>query len=718
MSKFVWELPPTISTTKELLKLVKTHLTESEGVFAAKLLQQRRITPETAVTFLSPDKYQPTSVDAFGQEIKLAITRLEKAINQSEKVTIWGDFDADGVTATSLLYSGLGEFFPDNLSYYIPNRLTESHGLNKPGIAKLATQGIKLIITCDNGSTNLAEINYAKELGIDIIITDHHSLPENRPEVVAILNPRYFAENHPLYHLSGVGIAYKLLEGVYAAWQQTAPPENLLDLVAIGLIADLVELKGDCRYLAQKGLQQLQRQKNWNTATRPGVYYLLEKCTTNGDRPGDISYGIGPRINAVSRIYGDSSLIVELLTAKDRKKCEKLAHQVELANTRRKELEKNTLRQVQTKAKAIDLSTTPVLVLAEQGWQVGILGLIANTIAREYNRPTILLSIEGKIARGSACSPHNLDLYELIKSQTQFLSSFGGHPYAAGLSLPVENLTLFTTAINQVARSKITNLNLQPILSLDLVVTVKDLGKNLFKELKLLEPYSMGNPKPQLLIKNCLFTEIKSSNIRDSSSQKIRYQKTTFLLQDQSTNQGFPGVWWGHSASELPTDIPCDVVVELDCNLSQQQYEVRLIDWQIAQENNYYQRSNPLNHSQQTPPYPNNWNPNQARDIWYQLIGIAKYLLRTGQSVTSEKLQTKLQISDRSLSIGLETLTYLGYTITNLEQKLCVNSYQPPLVVPQENIDFFLEILNEELFQKRYHQLTSYCFSPGKIESP
>ncbi|HAG81979.1 MAG TPA: single-stranded-DNA-specific exonuclease RecJ, partial [Cyanobacteria bacterium UBA12227] len=244
------------------------------------------------------DVYNPASPFEFGQEMKSAIKRLHQAIKAGEKVTIWGDFDADGITATSVLWEGLGQFFTQNqqLTYYIPNRLTESHGLNRAGIDQLATSETKLIVTCDTGSTNLKEIDYAQQLGIDIIITDHHTLPDERPPVISIINPRYFAETHPLFHLSGVAVAYKLVEALYQTLPNIPkqPVEDLLDLVAIGLIADLVQLSGDCRYLAQRGIQKLQQQLK--TRTRPGVARLLELCQRSGDRPTDISFGIGPRI--------------------------------------------------------------------------------------------------------------------------------------------------------------------------------------------------------------------------------------------------------------------------------------------------------------------------------------------------------------------------------------------------------------------------------------
>ncbi|ELR99210.1 single-stranded-DNA-specific exonuclease RecJ [Gloeocapsa sp. PCC 73106] len=741
MSELLWQLQSTSVIPQELIDLVQSHLPESRGIYGATLLHQRGISVTAAKAFINPDEYQPTGGDAFGQEMKRALQRLQKAIEEREKVTIWGDFDADGITATCVLWEGLSTFLQqgETLDYYIPDRFRESHGLNSQGITELANRGTQLIVTCDTGSNNLEEIALARELGIDIIITDHHTLPEDRPEVISIINPRYFASTHPLYHLSGVAVAYKLMESLYLSLEQPAP-ESLLDLVAIGLIADLVELKGDCRYLAQLGIKQLQKQNNLDTATRLGVHYLLAYCQRNGDRPTDIGFGIGPRINAVSRIYGESSFLVELLTSKDAKQCQKLAEKAELANTRRKELQKNTTKEVKKKLTQLDLSTTSVIVLADSQWSTGVLGLAASAIAREYHRPTILLTILDDLAMGSARSIDNLDLYELVKSQVHLLLRFGGHPFAAGLSLPVENLPLFIEGINQIARSIVNPSNRLSILTIDLVVTVKELGKNLFQELKLLEPLGMGNPTPRLLLKNCTFREIKNKNFEDYRRKTIQYIKTTFLLYDDSVAEGFPGIWWEHYSHELPLDELCDLVVELDyCNKT---YQIRLIDWQKADSTRTAEANGQSwlldwrSQRQETPDTtsisvietcPKDWTQitqpyYQARlkqqhlalayhgpdatpglDTWRRLLGIAKYLQRTQTVISRQQLTVVLQISDRALELGLQSLSSLGFTITKLKpESIKICDYQPSQLITDAKISSFLELVTEEQFQQQY----------------
>ncbi|WP_041237802.1 single-stranded-DNA-specific exonuclease RecJ [Gloeothece citriformis] len=750
-----WQIITPSEIPSWFLETVKRYAPHSDGKYAAQLLWHRGIQdPLQLPGFLDPDVYQPSSPFAFGQEMKWAIQRLQQAREKGEKITIWGDFDADGITATSVLWDGLGEFFPQylQLDYYIPNRFTESHGLNCSGIDYLANEGTSLIISCDTGSTNLTEIDYAHQLGIDIIITDHHTLPEDRPPVIAIINPRYFAESHPLYHLSGVAVAYKLIEALYQSLPDIPqnPVENLLDLVAIGLIADLVQLSGDCRFLAQKGIQILQQQlKN---PSRPGVARLLELCQRNGDRPTDISFGLGPRINAVSRIHGDAKFCVELLTSRDKKRCEKLALETELANTRRKSLQKDIMAQVQKKLSQLDLSTTSVIVLEDPQWQSGVLGLVAGQIAQEYSRPTILLTTGNeddnanstlKLARGSARSVNSIDLYQLVASQSHLLHRFGGHPLAAGLSLAVENISLFREGINQQFRQQHGDLALKGAgIEADLIVTVAELGKALFWELKLLEPYGMGNPIPKLLLQNCWFENTWHNNPKDLRGKTIQYIKTTFSLWDDSVNEGFPGVWWGHYKDELPQNTRCDVIVELDFNVYQKQYEVRLIAVRPSHvytdfQNNFipsdilldWRNNTDINPSETIrilKKCPNTWNEIQQEYrraialseklalaypspeplppvlIWEKLVGMAKYLSRTGETVTIKQIQNQLNLSRYCLKLGFNVLSEFGFNC-HLDQEM-IHINRMSNISPQSNTKFnqFLEAIEEEQFIHQY----------------
>ena len=753
-----WHIVSASEIPLEFIKQVQ-QITGSELEYFAQLLWQRGIQNiEQLPGFLNPALYKPASSRAFGLEMDWAMERLQQARDRAEKVTIWGDFDADGITSTSLLWEGLGQFFtPDlQLNYYIPNRLYESHGLNNPGITRLAEAGTKLIVTCDTGSTNLEEIKYAQELGIDIIVTDHHTLPESRPEVTAIINPRYLETSHPLYHLSGVAVAYKLVEALYETLPDVPqqPLENLLDLVAIGLIADLVELKGDCRYLAQVGIRQLQKQVKPTTVTRPGVAKLLDLCRRNGDRPTDISFGLGPRINAVSRIHGDASFCVELLTSRDAQRCSQLAEETELANIRRKSLQKDTIKQVKKKLQQLDLSTTSVIVLEDPQWQGGVLGLAAGQIAQEYGRPTVLLSSGGVdnlgevMAKGSARSVNGIDLYQLVKSQADLLHRFGGHPFAAGLSLPLTNLNLFREGINQQLLQQSGVVAMMPQLEANLVVTVADLGPDLFNELRLLEPYGMGNPIPKLLIKNCWFKNVWHKNIQDTRGQQIQYIKTTFNIWDDSTSKGFPGLWWGHYKDEIPPARKCEAIAELDFNTYKKCYEIRLIAVRLMSESSFLapaiERANPIVDRRFAPQEldnlevpvdqasilekcPANWGdirqeyrqatnrdrslvlaytPDKSVDamiIWQQLVGIAKYLSRTQKQVTKTQIQDKLNLSDRTFGLGLQALEKFGFKF-KFQDNLYQFYFQEQQINSSLNshINSFLLGIKEEKFQQQY----------------
>ncbi|PAX53248.1 single-stranded-DNA-specific exonuclease RecJ [Brunnivagina elsteri] len=740
-----WNLVAAEQPPEWFLEAVKRHTPNSRGYFAAQLLWQRGIrNPAQLEAFVNFKVYQPANALEFGEEMRLAVARLEVAREKNEKVAIWGDFDADGITSTSVLWDGLGQFFPQNtsLSYYIPNRMTESHGLNLPGIDNLAKLGCKLIVTCDTGSTNIDEIIYANKLGIDVIVTDHHTLPSVRPPVAAIINPRYLAKEHPLYHLSGVAVAYKLVEALYEALPNIPqePLEDLLDLVAVGLIADLVQLSGDCRYLAQRGIQRLQSdfQQPPTLRRRPGLGRLLELCQKSGDRPTDISFGLGPRINAVSRIQGDARFCVELLTSRDLELVHKLAEEAELANSRRKSLQKDIAQQVNYKVSQLDLSTTSVIVLADLQWSAGVLGLVAGQVAQETGRPTILLSTEQSLeeregqemgisslssttpllARGSARSINSVDLYQLVKEQAHLLHRFGGHPFAAGLSIPVENIPIFTQAINQQLRRTSGGISLVPTVQADITVKVADLGKELFLEFKLLEPCGMGNPAPKLLIQNCWFENSWHRNQQDSKGKKIQYIKTEFNICDESTKNPFPGIWWGHYKEELPMG-RCDCIAEIDFNSFKKRYEIRLIAVRSAQglididENNFdilnsLSINNQLNNKfaldwrnlsefpslpTSIPPLylnqiPTSWDEiriwikrshhqkkplalawkkpehQPAQEIWRNLAGLGKYLARTEQAVTRVQLREKIGIGDLTLHLGLKVLPYLGIRAT------------------------------------------------------
>ena len=748
-----------------LIELMQERLSGPSVRFVAQLLWQRGLQePEAVLAFLDPDCYRPASPWAFGAEMERAIARLQQALEQQAQVYIWGDFDADGITATAVLWEGLGQFFQQNetLHFFIPNRLKDSHGLSINGLDQIAARGGQLIVTCDNGSADDLELDHARTLGLDVIITDHHLLPAERPRVTAFLNSRQFAADHPLAQLSGVAVAYKLVEALYETLPQVpqAPLETLLDLVAIGLISDLVQLSGDCRYLAQTGLAQLRRQISH--PTRPGVAKLLKLCRKTGDRPTDISFGLGPRINALSRIQGEAREGVELLTSRDPIRAEALAESAEWTNTCRKEVQQQVLIQAEAKLAALDLAITPVIILSDPQWTVGVLGIVASQLAQTYGRPVILLSEDGigrsvgdlPMARGSARSIQGLNLYELMQEQAYLLDRFGGHPFAVGLSLSLKNLPLFSASIQQDFRQRWAQLP-TPSLKIDLELCLADVvidqGAALFRALQQLEPYGMGNPTPLLLVRNCHLEQRRSDFSHRFKQQKVKYKKVRFDLRDDSTPTVFPSVWWGHEAEDLPEG-RCDVVFELEYArlygkaseyharlvavrpseqiaglLSHRSPQKWLLDWRSLPEASSNQdilrleicpyRWEELDGQAQTATARQQKlalaYPTQKADDpmlkWSQLVGLAKYAARKQSALQFVQIQKRLGLGEQSLALGLEALRAVGFKIQMERDKVVIEG-DPKFLTLEESstvnaiIQKFVSVVAEEQFQQSYFQ--------------
>lgn len=715
---FKWHLPHFEPCPEAWQRAVSQVLGKDQDVSTtAQILWQRQPCALHAIPgFIDPLIYQPCSALSFGEPMQRAVDRLLRALAQAEKVAIWGDFDTDGITATAVLWEGLGQFFlpPEQLTYYIPNRLRESHGLSRVGLDHLKAWGASLIITCDTGSGDQQAISYAHRTGMEVIVTDHHTLPA--PDLraadlpVALINPRCLPADHPLATLSGVAVAYKLLEAFYGALPQPPrqPLEALLDLVAIGLIADLVDLTRDCRYLAQMGLRQLQHQSlAGEPHGRPGLAELLRLCKRTGDRPSDISFGLGPRLNAVSRIYGDASFCVELLTSQDVDRCKDLAAAAELANSRRKALQQTIYSQVKERLTQIDLATTYCLILADPQWPVGVLGLVAGQISQELGRPTLLLTMDMDnsdqavpMARGSARSVKGLDLYQLFQRHGDLITNFGGHPLAAGLTLPAHHLPLLGTALNRSVREILGSQGMEAVtLEIDLVVTVRDLGQFLFRQLKWLEPYGMGNPVPRLLIRDSWFEKVTHRKLKDARGQSVGFIKTEFDLWDKTIDQGFPGEWWGHYRDELPPG-RYDVVVELDHN-RYRGYHVKLIDLRpVARAEMILQTWDGIAAIGSDPPTGSILTPVQH---WEQLVGMAKYLARTRTPIDPERLGQQLGLPSAILDQGLEALVEVGFRVTVLPSREISLDYSPGLTPAlSPGLHRFLEMVQEGNFRRQY----------------
>ncbi|HHX77359.1 MAG TPA: single-stranded-DNA-specific exonuclease RecJ, partial [Firmicutes bacterium] len=459
------------------------------SIITAVLLCQRGFTePEKARKFLFPslqDLSDPLSLTGMEE----ALGRINLALERQEKMLIYGDYDVDGVTSTALLYSLLKEL-GGKVAFYIPSRFEEGYGLNKEAVKKAAAGGYSLLLTVDCGEKAEAEILLGKELGLDIIVTDHHQ-PQGEIKALAHINPWREKSCPPGGHLAGVGVAYKLAQALLAARKKEEEAEKYLDLVALGTIADIVPLLGENRILVKYGLEKLQ------AGERAGVRALLEVAGYAG-KPVDvdsINFGLAPRLNAAGRM-GDASPGVELLTTSDAERAREIAAALDKENKLRQKVEQEILAEAYALINAEGLQDRHVLVLASRGWHEGVLGIVASRLAESFHRPAILLSLDDNgMARGSGRSVPGFNLAAALTGAAGLLERFGGHEAAAGLTLKETNIGLLADELDLLARQRAATAE-EAGMVLDIFLDVKDLTSNLTEELSLLAPFGQSNPQP------------------------------------------------------------------------------------------------------------------------------------------------------------------------------------------------------------------------------
>lgn len=453
-------------------------------------------------------------------DMKEAVERIGLAIKSGEKILIYGDYDVDGVTATALLYLFFKEIGCE-VSYYIPNRLRDGYGLGEDAVCRIKEQGIDLIITADCGTTSHSAVKKAKDLGIDVIITDHHEPPQILPEAYAIVNPNRIDSVYPFNGLAGVGVALKLAQGIAEGLHGTEgqgsrkPIEPMLhkylDLVALGTVADISSLTGENRKLVKEGLKLLSK------ADRKGVAALKRVSNLDGCdiSVGTIGFTLAPRINAAGRL-DEANVGVMLLTTTSEEEAMRCAKILDGKNRERQMIEDKILNEAMEKIEnEIDIKHTNAIVLSSDKWHQGVIGIIASKIVDRYYRPTILISVnENGIGKGSARSIPNFHLYQGLFECQSYLEAFGGHKYAAGLSIRKENIGSFSERINEVVASSLKKEDFIPRLYIDGELNVKDLNFNLLKEIERLEPFGVGNPEPVFAITDAevLYPKIVGSN--------------------------------------------------------------------------------------------------------------------------------------------------------------------------------------------------------------
>lgn len=427
------------------------------------------------------------------KDMDVAVDRVHHALQSGEKILVYGDYDVDGVTGASLLYMVLSRLVGPKVSYYIPDRISEGYGLSKASIKEHADQGVGLIITIDCGVTAVEEIRYARELGVDVVVCDHHRAGEELPPAVAILDPKRPGCEYPFKELAGVGVGFKFLQGLYRKLDlPEAELDEFLDIVAIGSAADIVPLVDENRILVRHGLDRI------NSNPRYGVKALLESA---GLHRRDITVGlivfvVAPRINAVGRM-GDARRGVQLFTAKSLQQARTLARELEKENLVRRNVDEITFKEALEIAEThLNPETEAGFVLYKEGWHPGVIGIVASRIVERFYRPTIMISIVDGIGKGSARSISNFNIYEAIRECSDLLTAFGGHKYAAGLTIPQENIPAFVKRFKEIAAARITREDLIPSVKVDCEARLTDFDKRFMRLLKLMGPFGPMNLRP------------------------------------------------------------------------------------------------------------------------------------------------------------------------------------------------------------------------------
>jgi single-stranded-DNA-specific exonuclease len=501
-------------------------------------------TLDSARAFLHPEETLSTPFP----DIENAVEIIRQYIQRKDRICVWGDFDVDGQTATALLVQTLRSLSADAV-YYIPIRGKESHGVHVESLKPILDNRIKLLITCDTGITAHEAIDYATSRGVDVIVTDHHDVGETLPGAEAVINPKLLPAEHPLRNLAGVGVAYKLAEALLTQYAVRNTPStvhrpsstDLLDLVALGLIADVALLQGETRTLAQRGIQQLRK------TNRIGLKVMAELSNTNLESliEETIGFTFAPRLNALGRL-SDANPAVELLITDNPARARVLAAQIEGLNAQRRLLTSQVTEAAEAQLREHpELLTEPAIVLSHPNWPGGVVGIVANRLVERYHKPALLLTeSDDGILRGSARSIEGLHITEAISTQKESLLNFGGHPMAAGLSLQKDNLTSFRRGLGKAIERQLGEIiREEPTLQIDAWLGLDEINLALADAIEMLAPFGAGNPKLTLATRG---VTLKSVAEIGKTKEHLR-----LTVEDQSGNvQSI--LWWGGVGEALP----------------------------------------------------------------------------------------------------------------------------------------------------------------------
>lgn len=482
-------------------------------------------------------------------DMEKAANRIVEAIKNNEKVAIYGDYDVDGITSSTVLH----RFLKDrglNTNIYIPNRLCEGYGLNAEEIKKIAEEGHTLMITVDCGITGKAEVELAKSLGIDTIVTDHHEPPEELPETIAVVDCKRKDNKYPFRELAGVGVTFKLTQAI-SKILNLKEEENLkyLDIVCIGTISDIVPLVDENRTISKLGLMLLNQTKN------VGLKVLLESLGYKKIDSTAVSFGIAPRVNACGRM-GHERVALELFLTDDVKRARELAKELNDFNTKRQEIEKRIFEEALEQIKNGQEEKNPCIILRKENWHHGVIGIVSSKITEMYFKPSILMAIEGEDCKGSGRSIPGFDIHEALEKCNKNIKQFGGHSMAIGITVESANFEAFKSSVLNYAKEKHIE-DIVPVLNIDEKLQLKDITMKDVRDLALLEPFGEANKPPLFQINN-----VKIETIRTLSEGK----HLKMDIKDDNTKFGTIGFNLGSLANEYKIGDKIDIAGYLEIN--------------------------------------------------------------------------------------------------------------------------------------------------------
>ena len=499
-------------------------------------------------------------------DAEIALDRLVRAAHEGETVLIHGDYDVDGICATTLLTRSL-RYFGANPVPFIPRRLEDGYDLSEAGVRAARDVGARLVVTCDCGTSALEPIRALCESGIDVIVTDHHLPGGPLPQCLAVLNPKRPGSTYPDRDLAAVGVAFKLMLGLAEKLGANANPVyNMLDLVALATIADVAPLRGENRIFARYGLRLMAE------TPHQGLRALMRASGVEG-RPltaGRVGFLLAPRLNAVGRL--DHALRgVQLLLSEHEPEANRLARELEEMNRRRQEIDRATLEAARKRVDALDLDNTYGIVLAEQGWHPGVIGIVASRIVEETARPTVLIALDGTIGKGSGRAPAPFNLHAGLIECRDLLVRFGGHPAAAGVTIEASRVDEFAARFNEVARARLTPEDLYPELRIDAEISIDEVTDELETLLRHFEPFGVGNPSPVFVSRNVRLAA--PARVVGTDGLKLR-------ISGSVRDRDALGWGMGELVPELGPDVTLDIAyrIERDTYQGETRLQLRLAD--------------------------------------------------------------------------------------------------------------------------------------------